>query len=185
MSVTNKYRTINLNTLVYWRQGFREWNRSFVIEIRIRAQAARASIINHPFHILCNQHVCMSDKERQSYINCLKIKFHRFQFKLTKLFPDFTSLVNTAVIFGKTQHTKKNLCFSVYACNDSGIYFVLFISHIILVLVVCYAYSAMCFAFVPPLPDWLQFTIDALIGQTVTVTVMDEDHSKKDSFLGR
>lgn len=32
---------------------------------------------------------------------------------------------------------------------------------------------------------WCEFSIDALIGQAVTVTVMDEDHSKKDSFLGR
>lgn len=30
-----------------------------------------------------------------------------------------------------------------------------------------------------------QFAIDAIVGQTLTVQVMDEDHSKKDSNLGR
>uniref|UniRef100_A0A1B6EBI7 Extended synaptotagmin-2 n=1 Tax=Clastoptera arizonana TaxID=38151 RepID=A0A1B6EBI7_9HEMI len=32
---------------------------------------------------------------------------------------------------------------------------------------------------------WCEFTIDALVGQTVTIMLMDEDHSKKDSNLGR
>lgn len=32
---------------------------------------------------------------------------------------------------------------------------------------------------------WTEFSIDANIGQTLTFTVMDFDHSKKDAFLGR